>query len=74
MPADCDTVYDIGSITKQFTAAAVLKLEMQGKLRVTDPIGRYLDGVPADKREITVQQLLTHTAGLSTRSGATTSR
>ncbi len=62
--ADCDTVYDIGSITKQFTAAAALKLETQGKLRVTDRIGRHLDDVPPDKREITVQQLLTHTSGL----------
>ncbi len=63
VPSDCDTVYDVGSITKQFTAAAVVKLEMQGELSVTDPIGRYLDGVPTDKRAITVQQLLTHTAG-----------
>jgi CubicO group peptidase (beta-lactamase class C family) len=62
--AGCDTVYDIGSMTKQFTAAAILKLERQGELRVIDPIDRYLPDVPADKREITVQQLLTHTAGL----------
>ncbi|WP_109509914.1 serine hydrolase domain-containing protein [Nocardioides speluncae] len=62
--ADCDTVYDVGSNTKQFTAAAVMKLQMQGKLEVTDPIGRHLDGVPPDKRGIRLQQLLTHTAGL----------
>jgi CubicO group peptidase (beta-lactamase class C family) len=61
--ADCDTVYDVGSITKQFTAAAILKLQMMGRLRVTDRIGRFLDDVPADKRAITIQQLLTHTAG-----------
>lgn len=53
------------SITKQFTAAAILKLEMMGKLRVTDPIGRHLGQVPADKRPITLHQLLTHTAGLA---------
>ena len=63
-PAGCDTVYDIGSVTKQFTAAAVVKLQMQGRLRVTDPIGDYLAGVPADKRGITIRHLLTHTAGL----------
>jgi CubicO group peptidase (beta-lactamase class C family) len=62
--ADCDTVYDVGSITKQFTAAAVLKLEMLGKLDVHDPVSRFLGPVPADKAGITVQQLLTHTAGL----------
>jgi CubicO group peptidase (beta-lactamase class C family) len=63
-PAGCDTVYDVMSMTKQFTAAAILKLEMQGRLRVTDPIGRYVADVPPDKRDITVQHLLTHTAGL----------
>lgn len=62
--ATCDTVYDVMSMTKQFTAAAVLKLQMQGALRVTDPIHRYLDDVPPDKRGITVQHLLTHTSGL----------
>jgi CubicO group peptidase (beta-lactamase class C family) len=64
LPARCDTVYDVMSITKQFTAAAILKLQMMGKLRVTDPIGKYIGPVPADKREITVQQLLTHISGL----------
>jgi CubicO group peptidase (beta-lactamase class C family) len=62
--ADCETVYDIGSVTKQFTAAAVVKLQMQGRLRVSDPIGRFFDGVPVDKLGITVHHLLTHTAGL----------
>ncbi|MFI0479115.1 serine hydrolase domain-containing protein [Actinomadura sp. 9N215] len=64
IPARCDTVYDVMSITKQFTAAAVMKLEMAGKLRVTDRIGEFLGPVPADKRKITVHHLLTHTAGL----------
>jgi len=62
--AGCDTVYDVMSMTKQFTAAAVLKLQMQGRLWVTDPIGTYLADVPSDKRGITVHHLLTHTAGL----------
>ena len=62
--AGCGTVYDIGSVTKQFTAAAVVKLQMQGRLRVSDPIGRFFDDVPRDKQEITVHHLLTHTAGL----------
>jgi CubicO group peptidase (beta-lactamase class C family) len=59
-----DTVYDIGSITKQFTAAAVLKLEMTGALTTADPLSRFVDGMPEDKRDITLHQLLTHTAGL----------
>jgi CubicO group peptidase (beta-lactamase class C family) len=60
-----DTVGNIGSITKQFTAAAILKLEAMGKVKVTDPMAAYLPGVPPDKAGITLHQLLTHTAGLS---------
>lgn len=60
-----ETVFSIGSITKQFTGAAVLKLETQGKLKVTDLMSAYFDGVPTDKAEITLHQLLTHTAGFT---------
>ncbi len=62
--AGCDTVYDIGSMTKQITAAAVLTLAAEGLLQVTDPIAAHLDGVPPDKQGITVEDLLTHTSGL----------
>jgi CubicO group peptidase (beta-lactamase class C family) len=61
----CDTVYDLMSMTKQFTAAAILKLEMQGRLRTSDPMERYVGPVPEDKRAITLHQLLTHTSGLT---------
>ncbi len=61
--ADTNTVYNLGSITKQFTAAAILRLEELGKLRTTDSIGRFFPDAPADKRGITLHQLLTHTAG-----------
>ena len=64
LPFKTDTLVSIGSITKQFTAAAILKLEMEGKLAVEDPITRFFTGVPEDKRAITLHQLLTHTAGL----------
>jgi len=57
------TVFTIGSITKQFTAAAILKLEMAGRLSVEDPISKYFDDAPADKAGITIHHLLTHTAG-----------
>ena len=62
--AGCDTVYDIGSMTKQFTAAAIVRLGMDGRLDVADPIGDYLPDVPADKRSVTIEHLLTHTSGL----------
>ncbi len=69
IPMAADSVISVGSITKQFTAAAILKLEMQGKLRVEDSIAKYLPGVPADKTAITLHQLLTHTAGLDSDYG-----
>jgi CubicO group peptidase (beta-lactamase class C family) len=64
IPLTTDSVYNLGSITKQFTAAAILTLEMQGKLAVTDLASKYLDGVPADKAVITLHHLLTHSSGL----------
>lgn len=58
------SVFHIGSLAKQFAAAAVLLLEEQGRLAVTDPISRHLPHVPPDKQSITIHQLLTHSAGL----------
>lgn len=58
------TIFDIGSITKQFTAAAILKLEMQGKLSTDDKITEYFPNVPPDKADISIHQLLRHSAGL----------
>jgi CubicO group peptidase (beta-lactamase class C family) len=60
-----ETVFSIGSITKQFTGAAILTLETAGKLSVTDRITRFFRAVPADKADITLHQLLTHTAGFA---------
>ena len=65
IPFTADTVSSIGSITKQFTGAAILKLEMMGKLRTEDPISKYLPNVPDDKKGITIHQLLTHTSGIA---------
>lgn len=59
------TIFDIGSITKQFTAACILKLESEGKLNVKDPITKFFDAVPDDKKDLTLHHLLTHTAGLT---------
>lgn len=58
------TVFDIGSITKPLTLAAVLALVEDGRLELSDRLGELLPGVPADKRPITVRQLLEHRAGL----------
>lgn len=63
-PITPSTVFDIGSLAKQFTAAAVLLLESRGRLSLEDSIGKYLDGVPADKTSITIRHLLAHTSGL----------
>ncbi len=59
-----NTVFDIGSVTKQFTATAILKLVAQNKIKLTDNITAFFNEVPEDKKTITIHQLLTHTAGL----------
>ena len=59
-----DMMFDMGSITKQFTAAAILLLEEEGRLATTDPLSRFFPEAPVDKRDITLHQLLTHTSGL----------
>lgn len=64
IPLTTSSVYNLGSITKQFTAAAILILEMQGKLSVTDAVSAHLPGVPPDKAAITLHHLLTHSSGL----------
>src|SRR5687768_14866524 len=65
LPYTVDMVSSIGSVTKQFAGAAIMKLEMMGKLKTSDPISKYLPGVPEDKAGITIHHLLTHTAGFS---------
>jgi D-alanyl-D-alanine carboxypeptidase len=62
VPADADTMYGIGSNTKQFTAACILMLRDAGKLDVDAPVSRYLPGIPHGG-EVTVRNLLTHTGG-----------
>jgi CubicO group peptidase (beta-lactamase class C family) len=59
-----NTIFDVGSITKQFTAAGILKLEMQGKLSTEDKISKFFQNVPPDKSEITIHHLLRHSSGL----------
>lgn len=58
-----ETIFSIGSVTKQFTAAAIMKLVEAGKLSTDDPLSKFFKEAPTDKAGITVHQLLTHTAG-----------
>jgi CubicO group peptidase (beta-lactamase class C family) len=64
-PVTAQSVFYAASITKQFTAAAILLLVQDGKLAVTDSLPRFFADVPIDKRGITVHQLLTHSAGIT---------
>ncbi|MDI1240792.1 MAG: serine hydrolase [bacterium] len=63
-PVADTTVFEIASMTKQFTAAAVLLLAEEGKLKLDDPVSKHLSDVPAGWRDITVRRLLDHTSGL----------
>ncbi|HYN03395.1 MAG TPA: serine hydrolase [Vicinamibacteria bacterium] len=59
-----DMVFRLGSITKQFTAAAILMLAEEGKLSLQDPIEKHLVGYPTQGHVITIEHLLTHTSGI----------
>ena len=63
VPNTPNTVFDIGSNTKQFTAAAILKLIEMHKLKVTDSLHTFFKDLPLDKKNITIHQLLSHTGG-----------
>jgi CubicO group peptidase (beta-lactamase class C family) len=54
--------YSIGSISKQFTAAAILLLQEEGKLSLNDPVGKYIPGLTRGK-EVTIREILSHTSG-----------
>jgi CubicO group peptidase (beta-lactamase class C family) len=64
VPAAGSTVYNIGSISKVNTAVAVMQLVEQGRLRLDDPVGKYVPEFPEKVARITIKQLMTHTAGI----------
>ena len=64
LPNTPQTAFRIGSLTKQFTAMAILQLQQVGKLDVQDPICDYLQDCPDAWRPITIHHLLTHTSGI----------
>jgi D-alanyl-D-alanine carboxypeptidase len=58
------TTFPVESVTKQFTAAAILLLKEQGRLKLSDPISRYYPDMPLSVPSITIAQLLTHSSGI----------
>ncbi|HEX9108457.1 MAG TPA: serine hydrolase domain-containing protein [Longimicrobiales bacterium] len=64
VPASAETVYRIGSITKQFASASLMRLVEQKKLALDDSVGAYLPTLPASWRPVTIRQLLNHTSGI----------
>ena len=69
VPNSPEMVFELGSVTKQFTAAAILLLQERGKLSVTDDIGKYLPDFPTHGQTITIEHLLTHTSGIPSYTG-----
>lgn len=63
-PLTSESLIEAGSVSKQFTAAAVLLLEKQGKLKLDDPIDKYIDGLPSYGVPILIRHLIHHTSGL----------
>ncbi|MEO7966780.1 MAG: serine hydrolase [Gemmatimonadaceae bacterium] len=64
VPATSETVYRIGSVTKQFTAAGIMRLMEQGKLTLDDSLQKFLPSFPSQGNRVTVRHLLNHTSGI----------
>src|SRR5437868_15281443 len=69
IPNSPTTKFRLGSITKQFTAACILLLEQRGKLKIDDPVKKYMADAPAAWDKITIYHLLTHTSGIPSFTG-----
>src|SRR5687768_16520102 len=64
VPNTTQTIFESGSVAKQFTAAAVVLLEQDGKLNIDDPVKKYIPELPDYGKPLTIRHILTHTAGL----------
>ena len=64
IPVNPETVFESGSLGKQFTAAAIIILKEEGKLKLDDKIATYFAGSPENWQDITIRNLLTHTSGI----------
>ncbi len=69
VPATKETVFEIGSVTKQMTAAAIMLLVEEGRVNVDARIGKYLPNAPEAWNNVTVRHLLTHTSGIKSYTG-----
>jgi CubicO group peptidase (beta-lactamase class C family) len=69
-PNDGRTLYEVASISKLFTAAAILRLEEQGKLKTSDRLSKYIGAVPKEKQNVTIENLLFHNSGFCKEGGA----
>ena len=58
------TIYEIGSITKQFTSAAIMKLVEQGKVKLDDDLSKYVPQFPLQGKKVSIRHLLNHTSGI----------
>ena len=64
VPATANTIYQSGSVGKQFTATLAMMLVEEGKIKLEDHISKYLPGAPESWKDITIRHLLTHTSGI----------
>jgi CubicO group peptidase (beta-lactamase class C family)/uncharacterized protein (DUF302 family) len=62
--ASTRTMWNVGPITQAFTAVAVMQLKEQGKLRLNEPIGKFVEDLPASWRQVTLLQLMQHSSGI----------
>src|SRR5580692_11610396 len=69
IPNSPSTKFRLGSVTKQFTAASILLLQERGKLKVEDPVKKYMPDAPAAWDKITIFHVLTHTSGIPSFTG-----
>ena len=67
--AQTNSVFEIGSLTKQFTAACILLLQQEGKLSIDDRISRHVPKIPEAWTNITIRHLLSHTSGIRSYTG-----
>ena len=70
VPATPETVFRIGSVSKQFIASGIMLLVQEGKVSLDDKVGKHLEGTPESWKEITIRHLLSHTSGLARESPA----
>ena len=64
VPNTAQTIFESGSVAKQFTAAALVLLQQDGKLKLDDPVKKYIPELPDYGSPLTIRHLLNHTAGL----------